>query len=368
MGKKVLCFLEKWESGGIEAFLTNAFESEDFRDTSIDIVVFKKGPSVFDERIKALGIKIIELSGKNRSLKHAEKFEKLIRKNKYDCAHFNIFHGVSLELVQIAKDNKIKTRIVHSHGTGLRKSPLKFLKMGLHHLYKLRFSRAATRRIACSHEAGEFIFGKKSFEIIPNGINAPKYLFSREKREEMRRELYVDDEILVGHIGRLSSEKNQEFLIKAFAEFQKKEPNSKLILIGEGKKERYSAIADKLGVRQSLIFYGASKQIPELLAAMDMFVFPSVNEGLGIAMIEAQASGLPILCSEAIPQIAKITDIVNTMSLEEGELAWAEKMCDILKNQTDLEKRAEYAEKIKNSEFNIDNTARLIREAYNSSN
>ena len=361
--KRICVFCECWESGGIESFLNNVLLHMDLTNMEVDIVAACLKSSIFTSGLERKGIHFIELSGKLRSMENHHLFRKLLRERKYDLVHFNLFQGLSLHYVQIAKSEGIPVRIVHSHGAGLRDSRTKQLKLVLHGIGRQIWRSSATDYWACSRQAADFLFGKVSASvwIVPNGIEIGHFRFSSEIRRQVREELGISDQLLIGTVGRFSQEKNQSFLLDAFSYLTSSCPDSRLLLVGSGDDEaKLRRKAEDLDITGRVIFYGTSSRVERLLSAMDIFVFPSLVEGLGIACVEAQASGLPVLCSENIPDEAKITPLVKTLELKHGAQHWAEALSTMPYGQP----RRNGALLVRKAGFDISDVALSVRRRY----
>ncbi len=363
---RVCCFCESWESGGIESFLCNILCRMDPEKVCADVVVSCLKESIFTERMRACGIQFRELSGNQRSiLQNGRLFFRLLKEQKYDVVHFHLFQGFSLRYVYLAKKASVPVRIVHSHNTALRNSVAKPLKLCIHHVAKHLFARFATDFWACSSEASDFMFPKreaKSFRWIPNGIRTEQFRFNEDVREEVRNEFGLSNSFVIGNIGRLCYQKNQLFLVDVFAEVLKHRPESRLLLIGVGNTEAaLRARARKIHIEDRIIFYGVSAHPEKLLWAMDVFAFPSRFEGLGIAVVEAQATGLPVVCSAQIPKEALVTALVQRIALHEGAGRWA---AMLLADRDPTCEREAYAEFVRQSGFGISDTATLIEDFY----
>ena len=288
----------------------------------------------------------------------------LLKKEKYDVIHI---HSGSISCLAYsalaALSCGVKKIIVHSHAPALKKT-LKY------RLVKLATSPimaiCPTHYFACSKEAGEWKFSKrickKKLEIVKNGIDINKFMFNAETRSNIRKSLKIkDDCFLIGHVGRFSKEKNHDFLIDIMSEVIKKNSNSKLLLIGTGDEvENIKSKVNTLGLNDYVIFYGTTPDVNNYLQAMDCFVFPSLFEGLGIVAVEAQASGLKTICSNAIPLDAKIDDLFEYMSLSESAEKWADRILTFSNGYI----RADMSEKIKNSGFDIYDTSEFLSNVY----
>lgn len=366
--RKVCCFCESWESGGIESFLNNVITHLNSEQCQVDIVASRLKQSIFTESLQRIGVRFFELSGEQRKLVQNHRlFWNLIQRERYDVVHLNVFHGLSLYYARLAKKAGIPIRIVHSHNTALRMSLTRPIKQLIHEFAKRSYSGDATDLWACSEAAAGFLFHKKvlkkkGFLFIPNGIETKRFRFDSEARRSLRRKLGLEDCFVIGNVGRLCYQKNQEFLLDIFVEVKKQRPNSNLLLAGEGElREMLEQKAQKLGISDSIIFYGTSRNIEQLLWAMDVFVFPSRFEGLGIVAVEAQAAGLRVICSEHIPQETCVTDLFQRLPLDFGSSKWAETLLSI---RADPITRNEYPEKVKNAGFDISNVVAQIEYCY----
>lgn len=360
---RVCCFCERWESGGIESFLHNVLLHMDLSKLEVDIVAARIDESVFTRPLENHGVRFYQLSGEIRSPANGQAFSDLLKRRNYDVVYLNIFQGLSFRYGYLAKKAGVPMRIAHSHGAGLRNSPGKGLKLCLHRLGRGLWRDSITDFWACSRKAAEFLFSKgREYRWIPNGIEAERFRFQPEFREIERHKLgLTENTFLVGSVGRLSEEKNHRFLLKVFYEIKKMRRNSVLLIVGTGRLEEQLRMQSReLGVEEDVIFYGVSPRVERLLWAMDIFIFPSCMEGLGIAGVEAQAAGLPILCSEHIPQEALVTDRVTQLSLSIGARTWAEAA---LNASVPPDRRAAVGE-VSAAGYDVEAVAERIREAW----
>lgn len=357
----ILC--ESWESGGIESFLCNTLLAMDRSGLEVDIVAAQLRDSVFTEPLKAAGIRFRELSGALRSPKNGPLFSALLAERNYDVVHLNAYQGLSLHYLALAQKVGVPVRIAHSHGTGLRNSPGKPLKLLLHQWGKRVWSHSATDFWACSCQASEFLFLQgQPYRWIPNGIDVERFRFQEPLRVKQRQALgLAESQLLVGTVGRLSEEKNHQFLLDVFCQMQTLRRDSVLLLVGTGRlEEQLRARTEELGIASNVIFYGPSDHVEQLLWAMDVFVFPSHMEGLGIAAVEAQAAGLPVICSEGVPPEAVVTDLAQRLPLSAGERRWAE----ILLHEKVPADRAAIADAVAAAGFDVTSVAKEIRDLW----
>lgn len=365
--KKICIFCETWESGGIESFINAVLMSGNMSFMKIDIVVSEIRTSVFTANLEKMGIQFYSLSGNTRSIvQNIKKFGAHLKKQKYDLIHFNIYHGVSMVYAQVAALCKVPVRIIHSHNTDLRKSFFRPLKIIFHKIASQMLTKYATDLWACSTLAAKFMFPERylargDIMIIPNGIDTARFVFNPCKRSEIRRQLGVEDCFVVGNIGRICYQKNQSFLIEVMSEVLKIKPKSVLLLIGDGEEhEMIKLRAENMGIQDHVIFYGNSTKVEELFWAMDTFAFPSLFEGFGIVSIEAQASGLPVICSEFVPRETYLTPSVKAVPISSGSRKWAEQLL----NSKTLETRCDAALSIKKAGYDIVDVVKKVKKCY----
>lgn len=250
---------------------------------------------------------------------------KIIHRYRYDIIHV---HGnsctMAIELFA-GKVAKCQIRIAHGHNTAC-------VHKRMHELLRPLFERTCTDRIACSEEAGKWLFRGKKFDILENAIDLSKYQFDRLKAESIRNQLKIkEDEIVLGHIGIFNKQKNQSFVLKVFHALYQEDQKYKLLFIGQGEMESMvKKEAEELQLQENIIFYGVTDDVPEILSAMDIFIFPSLHEGLGIAAVEAQLMGLPCVMSDQVPDEAVISPNCRKLSLNKPLEEW----CDVVASYT----------------------------------
>ena len=360
---KVCCYLEHWASGGIECFITNTLATLPSSSFEVDIVADLVEDSIYTETVERAGARVIEMSGKLRAGENERIFKHLVEDNRYDIVHLHIFHGLALKYAKIAKDCGVPVRIAHCHGAGLRNSPTKFLKLLLHYYGLSRYKNDITHALACSEAAAKFMHLQNA-TIVKNGIEVENYAFNSEARENLREELELGERPVIGHIGRLSNEKNHTFLLDSFAQIKKRQSDAVLLIVGEGDmQEQIEKKVVELGLGDSVKMLGARRDIPALLSAMDLFLFPSLVEGFGIVALEAQASGLPIITSVAVPEMARISDNAFALETKSAE-EWAELSLSLLEKKLCREKGVT---EVKDSGFDRATTSRAILNIYTAS-
>lgn len=366
MMQRICILCQSWQSGGIESFLTNVLLHMDRSALEVDLVVERLEQSIFIADLQRAGIHIIELSGRLNDPKNYLLFARLLREKRYRVVHLNLFQSLSLIYLWLARRAGTPVRIAHSHNTALRRSRTRFPKLLLHQLGKLLFSGCATEFWACSRAAALFMFPgrqlrRNQFRFIPNGIDSRRFHFTSTGRRELRQELGLTDRFILCSVGRLCQQKNQDFLLDVLSSLLRRCPECKLLLIGEG--EARSALEEKarlLDIEAHVCFYGVSQQVEKLLWAADVFVFPSLFEGLGIVAIEAQAAGLPTFCSEHVPDEALVSALAERLPLTLGADGWAERLATLAPGLSDeMREQADIS-----PDFDIHTVAEKLRMRY----
>lgn len=366
MKRRICIFCETWESGGIESFLHNALLHMDRSGLEIDLVVAELRESVFTQGLRDAGICFTELSGKTFRLReNYRRFGRLLAERRYDVLHLNIYQGMSLYYAELAARTGVPIRIAHSHNTALRKSLTRPGKRLLHELYRDCYTADATALWASSKAAADFMFSKRELErcgytFIPNGIDVERFRFRPEVRERVRKELGLDGKFVIGNVGRMCRQKNQTFLLDVLAEVLKIRPESVLLLAGAG--EDQAALEEKarrLHIECNVIFYGVSNRVEELFWAMDAFAFPSLFEGLGIVAVEAQCAGLPVVCSEHVPEEARVSPALQSHSLTEGTKGWSRALLAAGRPDAEAAARA-----VRETGFDIADAAKMLERYY----
>lgn len=313
--ERILHIVPNMQSGGLETFIMNVYRNIDREKIQFDFLVHYEERKFYDNEIELLGGKIhrFSLRNDNNIFKYIKKLDAFFKEHReYKIIHCHMA-SIGFLIFYIARKNGVKIRIAHSHNSNTENTLKGFIKSILIKPYKY----LSTHRLACSEQAGNFLFGKMDFQVIENAIDINKFLYNLDIRKKVRKELKLQDKFVIGHIGRFCEQKNHNFLIECFAKFHKESDNSVLILIGEGElKEKIQKKVKELNIDKSVIFLGNRKDVNELYQAMDCFAFPSKFEGLGIVLIEAQVSGLNVISSSNIPEEAIVTENIKLLDTE----------------------------------------------------
>lgn len=317
---RLLCIVSGMNAGGAETFLMKLYRKIDRSKYQMDFCVNTTEPGFYDEEIKKMGGRVLYVTPKSQNLSmFREELTNVVKNNKYEYVMRITSNAMGFMDLAIAKKAGAKRCIARSSNSSDGGS----IKSKISHLLgRILYSEYVDVKIAPSDLAAEYTFGKKSLKngkvnILRNAIDLDIYKFNSEKRKQIREEFGIrEDEILLGHIGRFAEQKNHRFLIKAFAEVNKEHSGYKLMLVGKGELEDEIAnMCIQLGVRKRVIFTGIRSDIPALLSAMDVFVFPSLYEGMPNTVIEAQATGLPCVIADTITCEADITGLVHYLPL-----------------------------------------------------
>ena len=328
---RILHILQRMEPAGVQTLLMNIYRNIDRKKIQFDFLVHYKTPQFFDKEIEKMGGKIYRCSVRedyNLPKYIIELHESLKEHTEYHIVHGHM-HSLGNIYLKAAKDNGVKIRIAHSHTNNTQTDFKKPIKVVMNKLY----SKYATHLFACSDIAGKYMFKNQQFTVINNGIDSTKFKFDSRKREEIRSELELKNEKLIGMVGRFEKSKNQLFAIEVFKEFCKTDSNSKLLFVGTGSLE--NKIKEKVlkeGLKEKVIFLKNRRDIDKIYCAMDAFLFPSLFEGLGIVAIEAQTAGTPVICTDTLPSEINITPIIYRVSLKESAENWSKKIKEAMSN------------------------------------
>ncbi|WP_276888335.1 glycosyltransferase family 1 protein [Faecalibaculum rodentium] len=300
--------------GGIETFLLNVYKKIDRNKYHFDFITQSANPA-FAKEFKKLGANIYQISSPKKLLSYIRDINQVFD-NNYDVIHFHKNSAANIIPIILATKKNLSKIVIHSHNTA---PSVLGITSYLHKVNRHYLVNHANYRIACSDLAGKWLFGsKEKYEVIPNGIDINKFKFNNSIRNGMRRSIGIpEDAFVIGHIGRFSSQKNQDFLVKIFHKIKEIRDISVLILIGDGElRGEVEKEVVSLGLEDSVLFLGTRTDIPELLSTMDVFLMPSIYEGLPIVGVEAQASGLSLYLSDTISRELVLSDSVNWFSLD----------------------------------------------------
>lgn len=262
---------------------------------------------------------------KSKTSKYCLALNKYLTTHDVDVFHINGNSSTMLLEVAIARKNRVKNIIVHCHSNGTEHP-------AINNLLKPFIQKINVKRVACSVDAGDALFGSGNYELLKNAIDVNRFKFCATTRRRVREELNIIDECVIGHVGYYSSVKNQDFIIEVFKEFHNRNHKSKLMLVSNWKNENpiYKK-AKQYNILDDVIFLDRTKNIEDYYQVFDVFIFPSIYEGLGLVAIEAQASGLPVVASTGVPMEAKCSENIIFLSLNEKIQVWVETLEKMIK-------------------------------------
>lgn len=302
--------------GGIEAYIMNALRNIDRKEVEIDVLVHGAEPGYYDSEIQALGANLHTVPRKaDAPLKYISKLRSIMKTGQYPIVH-SMADAMSCIILAVAKSAGVPVRIAHSHNTeNCTNSKMKY---AINEFNRKKLYKYATDRLACSEAAGQWLFGQSSFEVMPNGFEIDKFQFDPMKRTELRSRYGISSsEVVIGHVGRFDVQKNHSFLIQVMNRLKKEGCKSKLVLVGEG--WLLPDIKDMVisnGLEDQIIFLGQQADVFNVYNMFDIFVLPSLFEGLPTVLLEAQANGLLCFTSDAVTREIDITENVKHLPLD----------------------------------------------------
>ena len=353
--KRVCLVVNGLSYGGVEQILYNYLQDYDKSKYYFDIIAQREISIEKDiYRFSEIGFNILFVTHKRKSIvKNYFEIRKILKNGNYDIIHANMSY-MNFYVLRFANKYGIKTRINHYHNVFNGSS----LKKMIYFICNRLCNKYSTYNLFCSYKVADY-FGKTSKEssILPNAIDIKRFEFDEFIREETRNRIGITKDIFViGHIGRFTNQKNHSFIIDVFDKYHKKNSKSKLLLCGDGELlEMSKKKCEDLELQDSVIFLEPTSKPEIYYNAMDYFLFPSVFEGLGITMVEAQINGLSCTCSEVIPEEAILSNRVSIISLKESSISWA---------NTITQKKYDRKIKINCSRYDIDRYKQCLYSIY----
>lgn len=363
---KILVFGMTENPGGVESVIMNIYRHIDRSKFQLDFLCNTKTVAHSDE-IERLGGKIYRIPMRSESFfQYRKALNGFFQEHgkEYDAIWVNVCSLANVDYLKAARKAGISRRIIHSHNSENMDSRLRGI---LHQRNKKKIADLATDYWACSMDAARWFYPGQliknpAFSLVTNGIDPLPFKPDPAIRQRVRQELQAGNKKIYGNVGRLHFQKNQSFLLDIYSEIAKEQPESELWLVGQG--EDLDTLKDKtrqLKLEDKVRFLGVRSDVPELLQAMDVFLFPSVFEGLGLALVEAQAAGLPCYASRnVIPAEAKVTDLVEFLPLDWSAKQWADRIVACSISRTD---NPGY-EQVVRSEFNMNSQIEKIESLF----
>ncbi|MDE7424166.1 MAG: glycosyltransferase family 1 protein [Lachnospiraceae bacterium] len=361
---RVLHSVSNMDRAGLETMLMNYYRHIDRELIQFDFLANKPKPGAYEEEVRKLGGRIFVSPGFNPV--KLPKYRKFMKNLFIENPEIQIVHAhngaLAYYALREAQRNHIPHRIAHSHNSKINWD----LKWPIKQYCRANLKKAATECWGCGELAVEFYFGKeivqnKDYILIRNAIEEERFLYNEQIRKKLRKKYHVEEKFVLGHVGRFMYQKNHTFLIDIFAEVYKHNPQAVLFLIGEGElEEKIRKQIHNLNIQDAVIFTGSIPNVNEFYQAMDVFLLPSLYEGLPVVGIEAQASGIPCIFSDTVTKEVGITDMAEFVPLNASTTVWAK---EILKYAKGYERKNMAAE-IVHTGYSIHTEAKKMQDRY----
>ncbi len=355
---RILQCVNNMHRAGLETMLMNYYRHIDRDLVQFDFLTHRPERGDYDDEIEQLGGRVYyapRLYPQNYPAYFAYMKRFFAEHPEYRIVHSHIDSMSYLPLLA-AKKAGVPIRIAHSHNTSIDRD-FKYL---LKQYFRMRLPSAANRYLACGEEAGRFLFGDRDVQVIPNAVDAAKFCYDPQLRQEKREQLGFRDAFVLGHVGRISYQKNHKQLIEIFDALQKQHADSRLMLVGVGEKEaEVRSQVSALGLEEKVLFLGKRSDVNELYQAMDAFVLPSFFEGIPVVGIEAQFADLPCFFSDRVPQEVSFNENTSFIPLNVSEDRWAAAILE----KKDMQRKSN-REAIHYSSYDIKNAYKLLQNYY----
>lgn len=336
--ERILCIVSAMNAGGAETFLMKLYRKMDTEKYQMDFCVGIQNEGFYDKEILEKGGKIFHITPKSQNvIKSFHDIKRIVKEQKYNYVLRVNQHSLATIDLLAAKFGGANNLIMRSSNAN---SNSKFSSV-LHVIFRFLPQNIPTVKIAPSKLSAEYTFGTKAVHngdviLLHNAIDLNKFEFNQITRNQYRKQFNFEEKFVIGHVGRLSKQKNHHFLLQVFNEVKKDVPEATLVLVGDGElKNSIITQAKKFNIDESVFFLGIRSDVPQLLTAMDVFVFPSLYEGMPNTVIEAQATGLPCVISDTITSEVKLTGLVESLPIDDNAIQlWKNKIVHLhLKNQ-----------------------------------
>ncbi len=368
--KRILHITEMLSAAGIESFIMNVYRNIDRTQVQFDFLVLRDEKEFYDDEIASLGGKkyFVHSNIRNtllRVIDESRQIERFLKNNHYDIVHIHYTTPLRAFYLKAAKNANVPVRIYHSHSAEV--SGKSRIKIAIYNYCKKVIDKYATHYFACSQAAANWIYSKKTIDsnqvkIIYNGIDTKRFTFDEAIRNNIRKELGINDEFVIINTGRFTEQKNQSFIFD-IVDYIRNNINKevRLLLLGEGPlKDEYEIKANRLGIAENVIFLGVRKNVQDFLFASDCFIMPSLYEGLPVAGIEAECTGLPCVFSSSITKEVSVNELCVFVDLSGGIVEWSRSVIGFDKKFG----RDEAAKKVKEAGYDIKDVAKNMEHFY----
>lgn len=355
---RVLHYGLSTNTGGIETYLLDLTRTIDRSRFQFGFTHVRDGVPCYRNELSALGAEFFPVTPRRTSLRRNKSdLDELFRRGGFDILHCHMNTLSYVEPIRAALRHDCRV-LIHSHNSGAKRS---FVTNALHWFHFLTLPRKRVRMIAVSRLAGEWLFGKfADFTVVNNGIDVDKFRFNEVARHELRQRLQLEDRIVVGSVAAFLPAKNHPFLLRVFKAVLQQRPDAVLLLVGGGHLEdSVRELTVELEIAESVRFLGRRGDVPAILSAMDVLLLPSLFEGFPLAVMEAQASGLPCILSDAITDEVVLSGSCHRLPLSWTPEAWAERLLEARPAD-----RSTAADGLAGSRHSLEGSVRAIEETY----
>lgn len=347
--------------GGLETMLMNYYRKIDRTKVQFDFLCHRDFEAEYDEEILSLGGKIYRLPNLNPFSKTylfaLDSFFAGHKEYKIIHSHIDCMSAIPLKY---AKKHGVPVTIAHSHNSNQPKDRNYLLKL----FYRRSIHKYADYLFACSKNSGSWMFGKKNIneiQVMNNAIDTKQYIYNEKIAKTVREKYNLGESFVVGHIGRFNTQKNHSFLIDIFYSLLKLDSSAKLVLVGDGDlKPKIMNKVKELGISESVVFTGIVPNVNEIAQCFDVYCFPSLFEGLSVAMVEMQSTGVKSIISDTISNECIITNNVEMLSINDDPKVWAEKIISYKGTYS----KCNMLDVIRKASFDIENNAIWLQEFY----
>lgn len=361
--KKILIIAGGLQIGGAERVAANISKYAPKDQFEFHYVVFEGIENVYGPEIERAGGTVFTIPSPSKGYReYIRTLASLIKRHQYTAVHSHTMFNSGINLL-VAMLYGVPCRIAHSHTTKTERK-VSIAQKAYEQIMRAIIYVTATDLFACGMDAGYWMFGKRAFQkkgiLISNGIDIEEFAWSAEKRAKIRKEHGWEDAFLIGHSGTLLPLKNQKYLIGILPEILKKQPNAKLILLGNGTPEYFQelvCVAQERNVEDKVFFCGGVSNVSDYLNAFDVFAFPSLREGTPLAVIEAQTNGLPCIISDRIPKDVYLTNLITALPLEDKD-SWITEICEAKRSTHN------YVNEVASKGYSAKNAYQPIYDAY----
>lgn len=340
---------------GITSVILNYYKHLDLGQIQMDFLVTNKPSDQIKSKLNDGQSEIYIIPRSESPFFYILKLYKLCRKNHYDIIHV---HGNSATMVSEtipAMLAGVPVRIAHSHNIGCT-------HMRLHKIIYPLFSATYTHALACGEKAGKWLFHEKEFVVLKNGIDLEAYKLNERIRKKYREKIHVGDKIVIGHVGEFNEQKNHRYLIELFSRLIQRSDKYVLLMIGDGPLfQDMKMMVNNLGLREQVLFLGRTEEVSQYMQAMDLFLLPSLYEGVPLVLIEAQASGLPCLVADSVSRETDLTGTVQYIDLNNQE-EWIEQIISL--EDSSMRIHSDNIGKLRQCGYDINMSSHMLADYY----